>query len=1054
MTTTPLDQHPDAVAIIGMAARLPGAPDLGTYWLNLREGVESITRHTREELLERGVRPDLVDNPHYVPASAALDDADRFDAGFFGYSAREASIMDPQHRIFLECAYHAMEDAACDTHRYRGQIGIFAGCTMNTYLLYNVMAHTDDVVAMVGDLQTMVGNDKDFLATRVSHRLDLRGPSVTVQTACSSSLVAIHLATRALLDDECDMALAGGASVRLPLAAGYLANPGGTSSPDGHCRAFDAGAAGSVLGNGAGVVVLKRFADALRDGDQIYAVIRGSAINNDGQAKASFTAPSIEGQSRAVTRALARAGVSARDISFVEAHGTGTPLGDPIEVAALSRAFRKWTPDREYCWLGSVKPNIGHLDAAAGVAGLMKAVLALRHRRVPPVVNFQRPNPKLELDTTPFRVPQELVELDSERPLLASVNSLAMGGTNAHVVLQEPPPARASGRSRRRRHAVQLSARTPEALETLSRNLGRWAREHPAAEVADVAYTLAAGRREWEHRRVVLARDLDDVASALSAAGGRRQRTGHARPNHRPVFLFPGQGAQRVRMGALLADRDAGFARHLDMVLARFAEEPELDLRATLYPAAEEDEAARARLAQTELTQPALFAVEWALGRTLLDLGVRPYAMLGHSVGELVAATLAGVLDLPDAVRVVAQRGRALAQTPDGGMLSVPLSADEVRPWLDGMDLTIAAVNAPSLVTVAGALPALDEFTALLRERQVTAQRLDVSRAFHSPLIQPAAELLREVLAECPLRAPEIPVVSNVTGDYLTAEQATSVEYWVEQMCQPVRFADGVATLVRDEASPFVEVGPGRSLGVLVRAVAPGADHLATLTGDAGAEREDLLDVVTDLWMRGGSFDLSAYYDDEPRARLSLPAYPFARARHWLEPVHRTAAASAAPASPAEPIGGPAASFAPTSGPLAETGLTPVQRYLVRLWRDLLGVSQFGLNDSFFDLDGNSLLAMQLVTQIRRDGAPELEMTALFEMPTVAALGRHLEAAGFTPPAVAPPAESGPGPAPNAASTDDADADGLLAAIAAEVDSLTDAEVEARLAELNGGTQR
>ncbi|SCL14599.1 Acyl transferase domain-containing protein [Micromonospora nigra] len=1049
MAMTPLDEHPDAVAIVGMAARLPGAPDVDTYWLNLSEGVESVTRHSREEMLAAGVSPDLVDNPNYVDATAALEDADAFDAAFFGYSAREASIMDPQHRIFLETAYHALEDAAYDPRRYDGQIGVYAGCTMNTYMLYNVMGHRDDVAAMVGDLQTMVGNDKDFLATRVSHRLDLRGPSLSVQTACSSSLVAIHLAARALADGECDMALAGGSSVRMPLGGGYLANPGGTSSPDGHCRAFDADAAGSIPGNGAGVVVLKRYADALRDGDQIHGVILGSAINNDGRAKASFTAPSIDGQYRAVSRALERAGVSARDIQFVEAHGTGTPLGDPIEVAAISRAFEQSTPDRQYCWLGSVKPNIGHLDAAAGVAGLIKAVLALRHRQVPPVVNFRRPNPKLELDTSPFRVPSELVDLESDGPLLASVNSLAMGGTNAHVVLREPDPSPAATRSARRRHAVQLSARSPEALEEMSRRLGRWAREHPGVELADVAYTLATGRQEWEHRRVVLARNLTDVASALSATGSRRQKTGQRRPNDRPVFLFPGQGAQRVGMGAALARRDPIFARHLETVLDLF-KGAGLDLRSAIHPEAGDTEETRAALAWTQVTQPALFAVEWALGQTLVDLGVRPHAMLGHSIGELVAAVLAGVLDLPDAVTLVTLRGQALAETAEGAMLSVNLPVDEVRRLLDGRDLSVAAENAPSLVVVAGTEEAVEEFAALLRADGVTTTRLRVSHAFHSALVQPAAERLRAGLDGLTLREPRIPIVSNVTGDYLTAQEATSADYWVAQMCQPVRFADGVRTLVADQASAFLEVGPGRSLSALVRATASAATCLPVLTVDDTQEAEDLLGVLTDLWLLGGSYDMAAYYGDEQRARLSLPTYPFARTRHWLDPMP-PAPRAAAPAQ-ASPVVAPAAAATPAE----DAGYTRTQRYLVALWKQLLGTERVGLNDSFFDLDGNSLLAMQMVTQVRRDGAAELEMTALFESPTVAGLAAHLEGSGFVPPD-GPPAPDAAGAArPETAAPAQAPGGPAdeLAALLAEVDALSEDEVAARLAELDGTADR
>ena len=1040
----------DSIAVIGLSARLPGAPDVESYWLNLREGVESVVRHSREELLARGVRPGLVDDPHYVAASADLDDADCFDAAFFGYSAREASVIDPQHRIFLECAYHALEDAGYGSRRYGGLVGLYAGCTMNTYLLYNVMARSADVVATIGDLQTMVGNDKDYLTTRVSYKLDLRGPSVDVQSACSSSLVAIHMACRALLDQECDIALAGGSSVRVPLAGGYLANPGGTSSPDGHCRAFDADAAGSVVGNGVGVVVLKRLADAVRDGDRIEAIVLGSAINNDGQAKASFTAPSVEGQSRAVTRALRRAGVSARDIAFVECHGTGTPLGDPIEVAALSRAFRQWTSDTGYCWLGSVKPNIGHLDAAAGVAGFIKAVLALKHRQVPPVLHFRRPNPRLELETTPFLVPTELSPLASDGPLVASVNSLAMGGTNAHLILQEAPGGRASGPSPRRRHPVVVSARSPESLEGLSRSVGQWAREHPAAELADVAYTLATGRREHEFRRVILAGSLEDVAFGFSARGSRRQHEARARDPQRTVFLFPGQGTQRIGMGARLAEADAVFARHLGTVLDLFRDTADLDIRSALYPDGGDTPEARSRLAETQLTQPALFAVEWSLGRTLIDYGVQAYAMLGHSIGELVAAALADVFPLVDAVRLVSLRAALMSDTPEGAMLYVNLPVDDIAGRLADPRLAVAAVNAPGLVVVSGPPDEIDRLGGELRAEGTTCGRLDVTRAFHSPLIEPAAARLEEGISGLALSEPSIPVVSNVSGGYLTAAEATRAAYWGDQARRPVRFADGVRTLIEDGATIFVEVGPGRSLCGLARATGPDIVTIPVLTAEDGSDAGDLLEPLTRLWLEGGNCDWAAYYSGEERARISLPPYPFARARHWLEARPGHEAHAGTPAESAAINGdGRAGGSSSSFGTPGDAALTPTQRYLARLWHELLGVEDIGLHDNFFDLNGHSLLAMQMVTQLRTDGADDLELTAVFDMPTIAGLAGHLDSQGFTAP------EPSREPAARAGGTSQADEPEMVlagddAALVARIESMSDDEVRELLAQLEG----
>ncbi|GAA2489863.1 type I polyketide synthase [Streptomyces longisporus] len=1035
MTRIPAHEHPDSIAITGMAARLPGAHNVTEYWRNLREGVESIVRHSREEMLANGARRDLVDDPYYVNASAPLEDADRFDAAFFGYAAREASIMEPQHRVFLECAYHALEDAAFDSRRDDLLVGVFGGSTMNTYILHNVMPHAEDVVGLVGDLQTMVGNDKDYLTTRVSHKLDLRGPSLAVQTACSTSLVAVHMACRALVDEECDVALAGGASVRMPHAAGYLANPGGTSSPDGHCRAFDADAGGSVVGSGVGVVVLKRLADALRDGDQIHAVIRGSAINNDGQAKASFTAPSVDGQSRAVARALRRAGVDARDIQMVEAHGTGTPLGDPIEVAALTRAFRNWTEDTSYCWLGSAKPNIGHLDAAAGIAGLIKTVLSLKNRKVPPVVNFRRPNPKLELDSSPFRVATELARLEGDGPLLASVNSLAMGGTNAHVVLEEAPPVRSVGASPRRRHPVLLSAKSGEALEDLSQSLGQWARENPHADVADVAHTLATGRRELPLRRALTAHDLDDVAYGLSARGSRSQREAQARGSVRTAFLIPGQGTQVPAMGARLAQGDPVFAAHLNRVIGLFRERAGVDLLPVLRPDASALEEARSTLTATEYTQPALFAVEWALGRTLMDYGVRPYAMLGHSVGELVAAALNGVLDLEPAVELVARRGRLMSETPEGAMLYVNLAEEEAVKLLDEVpgDLALAAVNADQLVVVSGEPQEIEELASRLRADGVSCGRLEVSRAFHSPLMDTAADAFGQTAGSHELHAPQGLVVSNVTGEYLTAQEATDGDYWGRQLRHTVRFDEGLNTLVRDGVSVFIELGPGRTLTRLAAGTGTQAAFLTALAGEDGEEPQDLLELLTGFWLEGGEVDWSEFYAQEDRLRLSLPLYPFARTRHWLDPLPvktvRTEQAEAAPRAQAAPQ---------TPVPRKEIGTTPAQRYVAALWTELLGTDEFGLNDSFFEIGGHSLMAMQMVTRLRKEGAEGLEMTTLFELPTVVGLAEQLERLGV--------------PVTDSARAQTSEDDEETAALLAEVAALSDEEVEARLAELEGDT--
>ncbi|MFG1610392.1 type I polyketide synthase [Actinoplanes sp. NPDC049265] len=1026
MTTLPLAQHRDSIAVIGMAARFPGARNVDEFWRNLCEGVESIQRHTREEALRRGMTPEQVDDPNYVNASGALEDADRFDGAFFGYSARESAIMDPQHRIFLESAYHALEDAGYDSRRHRGTVGVYGGCTMDTYLVRNVLGPGSAAVNAVGDMQTMLGHDKDFLATRVSYQLDLRGPSIGVQTSCSSALVAVHLACRALLDDECELALAGGASVRLPHAAGYLSTPG-ASSPDGHCRAFDADAAGPVVGNGVGVVVLKRFADAVRDGDQIHAVIRGSAVTNDGQAKSSYTAPSVGGQAAAVERALLRAGLTARDIDVVEAHGTATPIGDPIEVAALSRAMR----GAEDCLLGSVKPNIGHLDAAAGAAGLIKAILMVRHRKVPPVLHFTRPNPRLELDSTPFRIPVEVVELTADRPARAGVNSVGMGGTNAHVIVEQPPARPAPGASRRRRHPVLLSARSLTALDELSRSAGQYIRERPD-ELANAAYTLAAGRTPWEFRRSLLAGSAAEMSDALLVRGSRRVRDGHADGSLRTALVFAGQGAQRLGMGLALAEAEPLVGEHLDTVFQIFGRHG-IDLAPALDETGDR-EAKRARLAETQLTQPALFAVEWAVGRALLDCGVRPYALCGHSIGELTAATLAGVFSLSSAVDIVMARGRLLAATAPAAMASVRLSEKETLAAIEGSELSLAAVNGDRLVTVAGPADAVEHF---LEEHP--GSRLDVTRAFHSTLVTSAAEEFARVVARYELHPPRIPVVGNLTGDFLTDDQAVSPEYWGRQMASTVRFADGLARLSRDGVNCFVEVSPDRSLTAMLQAAVPGAVRIPALTGAGDEPAADLLEALTAYWLAGGDVDWSAVWHGESRERVSLPLYPFERTRHWLD-------ADPGAARPA-PARAPAAGVrTAAAGPGGLADQTPMQAYLTALWLELLGGPEIGVHDDFFEVGGHSLLAMQMVTVLQRDGAEGLAMTTVFDLPTIAQLAEFLEDHGMRPPDPSGPAARHV--APMSVPIDPVAPDEPTAALIASLEAMSDEEVEVRLAQL------
>jgi acyl transferase domain-containing protein len=772
--TPDLDEPGEAVAIVGMAGRFPGALDLEAFWRNLRDGVESIATFSDAELLAAGVSPALLSHPRYVKARGVLSGVELFDAPFFGFSPREAAITDPQHRVFLECAWEALEQAGVDPETCPGRIGVYAGSIVSTYLLFHLfpqVAAEDEA-----GWQMMLANDKDALATRVSYKLNLKGPSVSVQTACSTSLVAIHMARQSLLDYECDLALAGGVSVRSPQNVGYLYQEAGIHSPDGHCRAFDARARGTVFSGGAGIVVLKRLADALADGDTVRALLVGSAINNDGAQKVGFTAPSVEGQAEVIARALALGGVDPETIQYVEAHGTATPLGDPIEIAALTRAFRASTDRRGFCAVGSVKSNIGHLDSAAGIAGLIKTVLALEHRQIPPSLHFERPNPQIDFAASPFFVNDRLRQWErgerGEGPRRAGVSSFGIGGTNAHVVVEEAPPA-PPGSPARPWQLLVLSAKTEPALALAAARLAEHLELRPEQELADVAHTLQVGRRAFPFRRSLVCGSREEARAALAAHAAHAANPGL--PAGRPAggtpavaFLFPGQGSQRLDMGRELYDAEPLFRREVDRAAEILRPHLGEDLRPLLFPATERREEAARRLARTAVAQPALFVVETALARLWMSWGIRPQAMLGHSIGEYVAAHLAGVLSLDDALELVAARGRLVEELPGGAMLAVPLPEGEVAPLL-GSELAVAAVNTPLQCVVSGPEPEIEALCTELEGRGIAGRRLTTSHAFHGRQMDRLVEPFTRIVGRFTLRPPEIPYLSNVSGRWATA---------------------------------------------------------------------------------------------------------------------------------------------------------------------------------------------------------------------------------------------------------------------------------------------
>ncbi|AVH63679.1 polyketide synthase [Nostoc sp. 'Peltigera membranacea cyanobiont' N6] len=880
------------IAVIAMVGRFPGAKDIDEFWQNLSLGVESITWFTDEELLEAGVNPDWLSNPNYVKANAVLSGMELFDANFFGYSAKEAEIVDPQQRLFLESAWTALEQAGYNPQIYKGLIGVYAGLGLNSYLLNNLTPNRE-LLETVDPLQLLICSDKDFLPMRVAYKLNLTGPAVNVQTACSTSLAAVHFACQSLLNGECDMALAGGVSLSFLENTGYLYQEGMILSPDGHCRAFDANAQGTIGGSGVGIVVLKRLNEALADGDCIQAIIKGSAINNDGALKVGYTAPSINGQAAVIAEAQAVAGVDAETISYIEAHGTGTPLGDPIEIAALTQAFAQSTDKKGFCAIGSVKTNVGHLNAAAGVTGLIKSVMALQHKLLPPSLNFSTPNPKIDFANSPFYVNTTLSEWKTNNiPRRAGVSSFGIGGTNAHVILEEAPVfgQGAGGREQGRNYQLLvLSAKTAIALDRATSNLADHLKQHPELNLADVAYTLSIGRWVFNHRRMVVCQNLGEAVKVLSSLESKQVFSNCTEVVDRSVvFMFPGQGSQYVNMTREIYQTEAIFREQVDLCSEILLPQLGLDLRHLIYPDNENSDRASKQLQQTAIAQPAIFVIEYALTKLWQSYGVNPVAAIGHSIGEYVAACIAGVFSLEDALSLVAARGQMMQQLPNGAMLAIPLPEDRVKSLL-GQELSLAAINQPFQCVVSGSTTAVDALENQLTTQGIECRRLHTNHAFHSQMMEPILEAFAHRVKQVTLNPPNIPYISNLTGTWITATQAINPDYYAQHLRSTVLFAQGVEKLLATPEQILLEVGPGRTLTTLAKRHPDKAAAQMVLTSVRHPQEEQsdiafLFTTLGQLWLAGAKVDWFGFYKQEQHYRLPLPTYPFERQRYWIEP--------------------------------------------------------------------------------------------------------------------------------------------------------------------------
>ncbi|MBY7142454.1 acyltransferase domain-containing protein [Virgibacillus sp. NKC19-3] len=982
------------IAIVGMNLRVPGSSNTQDFWRNLKNGTNSLRTLTDDELILAGEPDKFLENPNYIKVAGAVDNADKFAADFFDINPSEAIMMDPQHRLFLESVWEVLEDGGYDVSKYSGLVGVYAGSSMSSYLLNYLIKDFD---RLDKDLLRIIANDKDFISTRASYKLNLKGPSMNVQTACSTSLVAIHQASQSLLNYECDMSVAGGISISFPQNIGYFCEDGSILSPDGRCSIFSSDSNGTVFSSGIGVVLLKRMDDAIKDRDQIYAVIKGSAINNDGNSKVSYTAPSVQGQAEVIIEAQAISDIDPNDITYIEAHGTGTKIGDPIEFEALKKAFK--TNKKKYCAIGSAKSNIGHLDAAAGVAGLIKTALALKHKVIPPTVHFKEPNPNIDFENSPFYVNTELEKwkTDPGVPRRAGVSSFGMGGTNAHVVLEEAPekyeetsPPKTSWQ------LIQWSTKTETALEMATENLEEYLKSNRNQSLANIAFTLQVGRENFKYRRYAVVSNIEDAVKAIE---NRKFISSHNEGVLPVTFMFPGQGTQYINMSKEIYETEDEFKEQLDYCAEQLKTLIDVDIREIIFPSSDQDDKAKDLLSQTYVTQPALFAIEYSLAKMLMNIGVNPGSMIGHSIGEYAAACISGVLSLDDALRIVSNRGRLIQSLPKGKMLAVMLDEKKLRSVIEDQ-LSIAVINNDNQCVVSGELQQIDRLEEKLRGMEIVTQRLETSHAFHSYMMEPILEDFRQVLKTVQFHTPSIPFISNLTGTWITDSEAMSADYWVQHLRETVRFAGGIGTILESSPCIMMEVGPGHTLSNFVN-LHPSFEKQKTITclrhsKDPKSDNQTLLQALGELWLSGHDINWDIYHKNEGCRRISLPTYPFERKRYWINNKNQLND-----------------KFFNENEGLSETSGNTLQRVnlekdfiftrekertektvgsnhsstsieiITSIFEEILGVQDIGINDNFFTLGGHSLLATKIISKLRDIFKCNINIETLFHNATI-----------------------------------------------------------------------
>lgn len=1004
-TFAPDERSLDGIAIIGMACRFPKADNINQFWDNLIKGVDCIQTFP----LNKPENPDVASNKRIVPRGGRINQPEMFDASFFGFNPREASLIDPQHRIFLECGYEAIENSGYDVTKLKCSVGVFASCGMNHYLFQNIMANPS-VSKNSNEIQIVLGNDKDFLTTRLSYKLNLHGPSYDIQAACSSSLVAIHIACLNLLTYQCDMALAGGVFLQIPWWNGYMLADGDIRSPDGVCRPFDKNANGTVFGEGAGIVVLKRLQDAIKDQDHIYAVIKGSAVNNDGGIKAGYTSPSIEGQSEVISLALDSAGIKASDISYIEAHGTGTPIGDPIEITALTNAFRKYTDKNRFCAIGAVKSSIGHLDAAAGIAGLIKTALALHYRQIPPTINFISPNPLLNIENTPFVINDKLISWDRSagQKRYAGVSSLGVGGTNAHIILEEAPEQKRTN-SPRSIHFFPVSSKSSEGLKTAIENLSVFLNRNKSIPLADCAYTLQNGRQVFKNRSFLISESSDNKLSLFKSHSEAIPITKTPK-SQKIVFMFSGQGSQYVNMGGDLYIKEPAFKDAFDSCSKTVRSITDISLCNILYHSPDISNISDI-LKQTRVTQPLLFSFEYALVKLWQTFGINPDAMIGHSIGEYVAACVAGVISLEDALYLVCERGRIMQMQPAGAMLSINVDQTKLSELI-GNNFEISVINTPHTCVVSGTDENLEKLSKKLINLKIDCKPVNTSHAFHSSMMDGAVEAFDPLLKNVTLNKPSIPFISNVTGDYFSDDNLSDKSYWGKHLRSTVKFSNGILKLVDDGYRIFLEAGPGSTLVSFVNSIflhwkkSQSSDHdilsLASVRNSRQQQNDDIhfINAIGKLWQHEINIDFSGFYKNENRKKAPLPTYPFERKRFWIDPVINMDNCIGLPgfSKYSEKIDVPLESI-PIASVKGDDN-SDLFKIVGSIWEELLGLDSVEPDKNFFEYGGDSIWASQLLSRIKDKIKVEVPLSVLYKAPSINGLVneiRKLKQNGITP---------------------------------------------------------